>query len=240
MKIFTREKREKTRTRRLLFAALFFAFFSVFSGLNLRAEENPLLTSWLNAQTNIQTWSADFEQTRTLKSFTRPLISTGHVWFAAPNRFHWELGKPAQTIAVRQPEQLLVIYPKLKRVEKYSLAGNLTGPWKDAMSLLESGFPRDKKELENNFKIQSLTVTNEIAEATMQPKSAAARKMMPQIKIAFGTNDFSLRATELQFADGSTLRNDFKNPKLNEKLDELLFSPKLESDFKVVEPMQKK
>ncbi|MGI8965010.1 MAG: outer membrane lipoprotein carrier protein LolA, partial [Limisphaerales bacterium] len=187
------------------------------------ADENPLLTSWLKAQMNIQTWSADFEQTRTLKSFARPLTSTGHVWFAAPNRFHWELGNPAQTIAVRQPEQLLVIYPKLKRVEKYSLAGNLTGPWKDAMALLEAGFPRDKKELQNNFKIQSLVVTNEIVEIALQPKSASARKMMPQIKIAFGTNDFSLRATELQFADGSTLRNDFKNPKLNEKFDEVLF-----------------
>ncbi len=226
-------------TKVKIFLVAFLALFTVQS-ISHAAEENPLLTSWLTAQTNIQTWSADFEQTRTLKSFTRPLISTGRVWFAAPNRFHWELGNPAQTIAIRQPEQLLVIYPKLKRVEKYSMAGKLTGPWKDAMALLEAGFPRDKKELEKHFKIESVTVTNAVCEVALQPKSAAARKMMPGIKLAFGTSDFSLRATELQFADGSTLRNDFKSPVLNEKLDEVLFSPKLESDYKVVEPMQKK
>ena len=62
--------------------------------------------------------------------------------------------------------------------------------------------------------------------------------MMSQIKIAFGTNDFLLRATELQFADGSTMRNDFKNPRLNEQLDELLFSPTLDPTYKIVEPLK--
>ena len=62
--------------------------------------------------------------------------------------------------------------------------------------------------------------------------------MMPRIKIAFATSDYSLRATELQFADGSTMRNDFSNSLLNPKLGDDLFTPKLESDFKVVEPMK--
>ena len=64
--------------------------------------------------------------------------------------------------------------------------------------------------------------------------------MMPQIKIAFRTNDFVLGATELQFADGSTMRNDFMNPVLNPKVDEALFAPKLDPDFKIVEPLNSK
>ena len=87
------------------------------------ADTNSILAAWLNAQTNVQTWSADFLQTRKLKSLTQPLTATGHVWFAAPNRFHWELGQPAQTIAVRTTNDLLVIYPRLKRVERYPLSG---------------------------------------------------------------------------------------------------------------------
>ena len=46
--------------------------------------------------------------------------------------------------------------------------------------------------------------------------------MMPQITVAFGTNDFILRATELRFADGSTMRNEFTNPKLNPPIDRAL------------------
>src|SRR5579885_2250676 len=70
-----------------------------------QSTDDALLTGWRNAQTNIQTWEADFVQTRTLKSLTHPLTATGHVWFAAPNRFHWELGHPPQTIAVRDADQ---------------------------------------------------------------------------------------------------------------------------------------
>src|SRR5690349_18299515 len=70
------------------------------------AETNSLLTSWLAAQTNIQTWSADFVQTRTFKALAQPLTATGHVWFAEPNRFRWELGRPPQTIAVRAAQEM--------------------------------------------------------------------------------------------------------------------------------------
>ena len=63
---------------------------------------------------------------------------------------------------------------------------------------------------------------------------------MPQIKIAFDTRDFSLRATELQFADGSTMRNDFTNAVLNPKLEEKMFSPAIPADYKVSEPLKGK
>lgn len=206
---------------------------------SIAAESTPLLTKWLNAQTNIQTWSADFAQTRTLKSLAQPLTSHGRVWFAAPNQFRWELGNPPQTIAVRQPTEMLVIYPRLKRAERYPLTGEQTGPWRDALALLEAGFPRSQAELDSRFRVVSQTVADGICEVTLQPKSASARRMMPQIKIAFATNDFSLRATELQFADGSTMRNDFTNAVLNPKLEGGLFEPEVGKDFKIVEPLKR-
>ena len=70
-----------------------------------------LFGQWIAVQTNLQSWSADFTQTRSLKVLAQPLISTGKVW-VAPSRFRWELGQPAQTIALRQPDQLVIIYPR--------------------------------------------------------------------------------------------------------------------------------
>ena len=84
------------------------------------------------------------------------------------------------------------------------------------------------------------TTSNNVHEVTLQPRSPSARRLMPRIKIAFATNDCSLRATELQFADGSTLRNDFTNAVLNPKLTDSTFTPELASDFKVVEPLKPK
>jgi len=207
---------------------------------SLRAAElNPVLTAWLAAQTNINSWSADFVQTRSLKSLTQPLIATGKVWFAAPNRFRWELGNPAQTIAVRAANELLVIYPRLKRVERFPLSGEAAGGWKDALALLEAGFPRSAAELQAQYDIVEQHVDKPVGRVVLQPKSASARRMMPQIQIEFDLTDFSLRSTTLQFADGSTLRNDFSAAVMNPPIDPKMFSPELPNDYKVVEPLKK-
>src|SRR5579859_1047674 len=196
------------------------------------AELDPVVSSWLAAQTNIQGWSAQFVQTRSLKSLTQPLKTSGRVWFEAPGRFRWELGEPPQTIAVRATDELLVIYPRLKRVERYPLKGDQAGPWRDALALLEAGFPRSEADLVKQYNIASQKVTNETGEIVLQPKSASAKRMIPQIAITFDTKDHSLRSTELQIADGSKMRNDFKNPVLNPKMESDLFAPQIPPDYK--------
>jgi outer membrane lipoprotein-sorting protein len=203
------------------------------------AELNPLVTSWLSAQTNIQSWSADFLQTRSFKSLTQPLTEKGQVWFAAPNRFRWELGNPVRTIAVRSTNELFVIYPRFKRVERFALSGTQAGEWKDALALLEAGFPRSAAELESQFNIQDQAVLDEVVRLVLQPRAPAARRLMPQIQIDFDKQTLSLRATELHFADGSVLRNDFTNPVLNPPFVHEQFSPQIPADYKVVEPLKK-
>lgn len=203
------------------------------------AEPSPLVTAWLDAQTNLHTWSADVVQTRNLKSLARPLSKEGRVWFAAPNRFRWEIGAPAETIAVRKPGEMLVIYPRLKRAERFPLDQENTGPFKDTLALLDAGFPRSRSDLDARFNIVSQSLSNEVCTLLLQPKSTSARRMMPELRIAFGTNDWALRSTELKFADGSTMHNAFRNPKLNPPLDENLFNPALAPDIKIVEPMKK-
>ena len=196
------------------------------------------VAGWLSAQTNIHTWSAEFTQTRTLKSLTQPLKAAGHVWFASPNRFRWELGDPPQTIAVREGQELRVIYPKLKRVERFPLTPEGAGQWRDALALLEAGFPRSQSELEKQFLVVSEKTPGTICELELQPKSKAARRMMPRITIIFDMTSYSLKATELQFADGSTLRNEFANQVLNPTVDPKTFSPEIPTDYKVTEPLK--
>ncbi|MEY2409517.1 MAG: hypothetical protein QOF48_2187 [Verrucomicrobiota bacterium] len=202
------------------------------------ADSSSLLSAWIEAQSKIQTWSADLVQTRSLKTFNQPFTNFGHFWYAAPDRFRWEVGTPPTTIAVRQSAQMLVLYPKLHRVERYPLDGVQTGPWKDTLALLEAGFPRSAAELDARFKVLSQTLTNDLCELALAPRSAAARRMMPQINITFTTNGFTLRATELHFADGSTMRNDFSGSKLNVKMEDNQFTPSLEG-FQIVEPLKK-
>ncbi len=199
-------------------------------------DDRALLNSWLDAQTNIHTWEANFTQTRQLKSLTQPLTANGHVWFEAPNLFRWELSSPAKTIAVRQPDQILVISPRLKRVEKFSLDAKNAGPWKDLLALLDAGFPRSREQVESRFNILSQTTSNNVHEVTLQPKLESARRMMPQITIGFLMDKLVLHSTELMFADGSTMKNVFTNSELNPKIDAAVFNPAIDPEYKVQLP----
>ena len=227
--------RKTVPAARMLASLLLLAF----AAASLRANEaDRLVDAWLDSQKNVASWSADFVQTRSLKTFAQPLVSSGQVWFAAPDRFRWELGNPPQTIAAKNPGQLLVIYPKLQRAEKYPLDPRQSGRWKDALSLLEAGFPRSREELESQFRIRQTRVLGDAAEVVLEPRSSAARRLMREVKVGFDTANFGLRWTELEFGDGSTLRNDFRNPTLNPALNETLFSPAIPTDYKIVEPLK--
>jgi outer membrane lipoprotein-sorting protein len=223
-----------------MFAIVLAAYFAVSPHALADAADKDLLTGWLNAQTNIQTWEADFVQTRSLKSLTQPLTASGHVWFAAPNSFRWEITSPSHTIAVRHAAQMLVLYPKLKRGERYVLDSDKAREWKDTLALLDAGFPRSREQVESRFRIVSQSTTNGVHEIALQPKAEAARRIMPVIKIGFDPTSFALRSTELQFADGSTMENVFTNAVLNPKIDESKFNPQIESDWKMTEPFKGK
>jgi outer membrane lipoprotein carrier protein len=217
---------------------LLLALLTMFSVTTRADDLSPQVIAWLDAQSKIHTWTADFTQTRRLKSLTQPLTAHGKVSFAEPNKFRWELGNPPQTIAVRAPEELEILYPKLKRVEKFSLNAQQTGPWREALSLLEAGFPRSRAAMEAQYNIVSQQFNGDLCRLVLQPKSVAARKMMPKIEVDFDTKEHLLRGTELEFVDGSTMRNDFSNIVTNPKIDSQTFSPAVPPDYKVIEPMK--
>lgn len=203
-------------------------------GQPLLADSHPLISSWLGAQTNLNAWSAEVLQTRSLASLVHPLTASGRVWFATPNLFRWELGDPPQTIAVRQPDRMLVIYPRLQRVEVFPLEDDVTGPWRDALALLEAGFPRSQAELEARFRILGVESASDSHRIILQPRTASARRLMPRITVHLMNDPPELRATELEFADGSSMRNDFTNTILDPVLDPKLFDPTLDPDWQIV------
>jgi len=209
----------------------------VLAVLRARADEtNSVLEAWFAAQKNLHSWSADFVQTRALKTLTRPLMAKGHLTFARPNDFRWELGQPAQTIALRHGDEMFVVYPRLKRAEHYPLGVGTRTEWRDTLALLQAGWPRDRKEFDAQYRIQTFTETNGTWQMVLQPKSDFARRMMPRVVVGLATNDFSITSTELVFVDGSRMRNDFTNAVLNPPLDEKLFEWSPPADFKVTNP----
>lgn len=202
-------------------------------------DTNAVVAAWLGSQADIRTLTADLVQTRKLKALAEPLVTQGRLWFEPPDRFRWELGVPAQTVVVRDGKDLLMISPRLKRAERYPMDGVAKGPWTDALALLESGFPRDAASFHRQYTLRSFAETNGVFEFRIQPNSPGARRMISGILLVVGTNGFQLRANELVLADGSVVRNDFQNVRLNAKLETNTFTPQIAGDFKIVEPWKK-
>ena len=104
---------------------------------------------------------------------------------------------------------------------------------------MEAGFPRQRADLESRFRILSLTETNGAWQLALQPTGAFARRMMKEIRVSLATNDFLLAGTELVFADGSSLRNDFTHAVLNAPFENSVFDWRPGPGFKVTEPFAK-
>lgn len=201
----------------------------------VRAED--ALDQWLGKQSGLQAWAAEFKQTRSLAVLKEPLVAKGRVWFAAPNRFRWELGQPAQTVAIRGTNELVVLYPRLRRAERIALDAGARGPLREALALLEAGFPRSRSDLTDRFEIRSLAPLSPPAQdawrLTLQPRSAEARRFMESVTLDFGIEDSGPRSTELRFADGTVLRNEFSNPQVNPGLPPDHFATLIPEGFKI-------
>jgi outer membrane lipoprotein-sorting protein len=202
------------------------------------ADDNVLLDKWLAKQVNIKTWTADVVQTRKIKLLVRPLQSRGQVWFVQPNQFRWQLGDPPRTIAVRTQQELVIAYPKLNQLERYRF-DNITDPaMQQALALLEVGFPSEPKRFHDRYELLSVIVSKEIYQFELQAKDVQARRLLTKVRLDVSAKDLTLLATELEFPDGSSMRNTFSQHKLNIEIDMSLFQIN-PNNYTVVEPLQR-
>lgn len=185
-------------------------------------------------RTGVRTWSADFTQVRRLKTLVRPLTAEGRVSLDAAGNIRWQLGVPPRTIALKLPTRMWVVYPRLKRAESYDLQA--PGPFKDILPLLEAGLPGSSVPLLDRFEIESASVENGLTRVRLTPRSGTVRDMMPALTLEVDGAAGKLVASTVHFADGSSMRNEFRNILTNPDLEpgvfdvEALLGPDFEID----------
>src|SRR6476620_6081550 len=64
---------------------------------------------------------ADFEEEKEVHLMNKPIISSGQVWFAAPDKFRREVKCNSPSVTVSDGRQLWIYYPKFQSAEHYSL-----------------------------------------------------------------------------------------------------------------------
>jgi outer membrane lipoprotein-sorting protein len=194
--------------------------------LSARAAETPDLTpvkKWLARQDEFHSVQADFTQTRALRALRSPVAVPGHIWFSTPNSLRWELGDPARTIVVRKGDTYLLVQPAKKKAQRLS-ATNI-GPEGGAKGFAMMEFPlaKDFADFQKKFDVLAVSTEGTRCHLEILPRDAQARKFLSALKIDFDTTTGHMLSFEMATRDGSSMRNDFSNVRLNQKIDRRMF-----------------
>ncbi len=176
---------------------------------------------WISQQGDFRAVSADFVQTRALKSLRDPLKSPGHIWFVAPDSFRWELGSPVKTIVLRKGNDTYVITPAKKRAERHPANGRQDGI--QSMATMSFVFAKDFAEYQRKFETLAISVEGTRCHLEIAPRDPQTRKFLSAIKVDFNTTNGEMRAFEVVTRDGSSMRNEFSDVQVNPKIDRRVF-----------------
>ena len=199
---------------------LLFASATAFASATL---DTAPLESWIRHQSGIRTLQADFTQERKLASLKQPVTAKGHLAFARPSKMRWELGEPAQTVAISNGETLTL----MNTGEKTAMKIPADHPQARQFTILAGDAFRDLAAFQQRFELVESRVTNGIYQLTVRPKEQGLRNNVPWMFLDIDPANHELRALELELKDKSRVRTIFTHTTLNPTLPASLFQADL-------------
>lgn len=203
----------------------FLVFLFLFGATAAAAENSPqdadwsVVKKWLTLHNSLKTLSADFTQTRALKTLRSPLVSKGRLWFSAPDSFRWEIGTPARTIVIKKEEAIDIIHPGKKRIERIKSA---TGEWRYGMMSFPSA--KNLEDFQRQFEVLSIETQNGYCRIKMLPRNAQERRSLKAITMRIDARTFIPASLEIMTIEGSSIRNDFTEVQINPPLSPAIFN----------------
>jgi outer membrane lipoprotein carrier protein len=200
-------------------------FFLVLA-TTLQAAEPMDLTpvkKWIAQQDEFRSVQADFTQTRALRALRSPVASPGRITFAVPSMLRWELGEPAKTIVIRKGDTYLLIQPAKKKAERIPASNIGQEGGAKGFAMMEFPLASDFADFNKKFEILGVRTEGHRCHLEILPRDAQARKFLSALKIDFDTKTSHMISFEMVTRDGSSMRNEFSNVRVNEKIDRRVF-----------------
>ena len=177
------------------------------------------LKKWLAGQASVRTVQANFTQTRSFHALRDPIASPGHLAFSAPHSCRWELGDPPKTVVLRQGDTFYVIQPQKKHAERRSAADVSGQAASGGMPMMDFPFAKDFDDFNRRFEVLAISTEGARCHVEMLPRDPQMRRFLSAARIDFDTENGHLLSFEFVTRDGSSMRNDFTNVRLNAKVE---------------------
>jgi outer membrane lipoprotein-sorting protein len=149
------------------------------------------------AAPNVQ---ANFREERTIRVLTKPVVSSGKLWFQAPNKFRREVTGNAPSVTVSNGRDLWIYYPNFKSAEHYSLGKR--SPVDAAITTINAAL--NLENVESSFSISGSKIDKGY-ELELRPRAPSMKRMFEKFVLRLNDDLFAERTEMLQPTNGRVI-----------------------------------
>ncbi len=164
-----------------------------------------LLEQIRNKRANAPQMQADFEEEKTVHLMSKPINSTGKVWFQKPNKFRREVKGHSPSITVSDGQQLWIYYPKFQSAEKYSLGKR--SPLDAGLAALTAAL--NLENVENSYHISG-TKSADGYTLEMVPRHPSLKRLLKTFNLEMNSA-LQVQRTEMIQPNGDRVLTRYRN-----------------------------
>jgi chaperone LolA len=148
---------------------------------------------------------ADFQEQKTMHLLNKPIVSSGKIWFHAPNKFRREIAGSSSSVTVSNGRDLWIYYPNFKSAEHYSLGKR--SPVDAAIAAINTAL--NLENVEATFRITGAKIDNGYA-LQLLPRSLSMKRMFQKFDLRLN-NDLVAERTEMTQPNGDQIITTYSN-----------------------------
>ncbi|MEY2493897.1 MAG: hypothetical protein QOJ45_389 [Verrucomicrobiota bacterium] len=196
-------------THRSLFLSLFLVLFLCVPLLHAEplspADLKALLGRIREKRAAAPQVQADFQEEKTVRMLNKPIVSSGKIWFQAPNKFRREAKGSSPSITVSNGQQLWIYYPKFNSAEHYSLGKR--SPLDAGIAAITASL-----NLENVEATYHISATKEADGFQLQllPRNPSMKRFLQTFSIKIN-NELQVVRTEMVQPNGDRIVTTYSN-----------------------------
>ena len=158
---------------------------------------------------------ADFREEKTLRLLNKPIVSSGKLWFQAPDKFRREVRGNAPSVTISNGRELWIYYPNFKSAERYSLGKR--SPVDAAIATINTALNLDN--VENAFSVTGAKIDSPSPgsgaagnhyELTLIPRAASMKRLFEKFNLRLN-QDLLAERTEMIQPNGERVITIYSN-----------------------------
>src|SRR5581483_884455 len=152
-----------------------------------------------------RTTQANFQEQRVIHLMKKPILSSGKVWFQAPNKFRREVTGNSPSLTVSDGRQLWIYYPNFKSAERYPLGKG--SPLDSTVAAINSSL--NLEDVEENFQITAEKLDHGY-ELRLIPRAASMKRVFQKLDLRIN-DEFRVERTDMLLPNGDRIVTTYSN-----------------------------